>query len=186
MRSIYSLSTLGTMALILYILFDFLRNKSKNLLPRIVFYSFVFYMCVVLQLITGGISIPPSDRLLGARFQVIPFEFVADLVGKLDDYGLGYRFLTALKLYFFNFIMLMPFGVYLAIYFRVKAFKKSVLIILALTLGIEILQAILSESRLLMSSRTTSIDDVILNTAGATIAYVLSKKIPIRALERQA
>jgi len=124
--------------------------------------------------------------LLGARFQFIPFEFVADLVAKLNDYGLGYRFLTALKLYFFNFIMLMPFGVYLAIYFQVKSIKRAVLIILSMTLGIEILQAILSESRLVISSRTTSIDDVILNAAGATIAYVISKKIPIRAIERQA
>lgn len=124
MRSIYSISTLGTMALILYILFDFFKNKTNRLLPRLIFYSFIFYMCNVLQLTTGGIAIPPMDNHVGADFQLIPFYFIADLMDKLSAYGFEYRFFSAFKLYFYNFIMLMPFGVYLTIYFKIKSIKK--------------------------------------------------------------
>lgn len=177
MRSIYSISTLGTMALILYILFDFFKNKTNRLLPRLVFYSFIFYMCNVLQLTTGGIAIPPMDNHVGADFQLIPFYFIADLMDKLSAYGFEYRFFSAFKLYFYNFIMLMPFGVYLTIYFKIKSIKKATLMILSLAFGIEILQAILSANGLLMASRTSNIDDVILNASGAILAYLLTSAL---------
>ncbi|HAE43708.1 MAG TPA: VanZ family protein, partial [Clostridiales bacterium] len=145
MRTIYSVTSLGILLLAIYILFDFFKNNTRNLISRIVFYTFIFYMCVVFQLTSGGISIPPSKGLVGANFQLIPFRFVFDLIDKAIAYGIGYRFITALKLYFFNFLMLMPFGLYLNLYFNVKSLSKAALIILTLVVGIEIFQAIFSE-----------------------------------------
>src|SRR5690625_1205150 len=135
------------MILLLYIIVDLVRNKSRNLVRRVFFYSFIFYMIIVAQFIIGDIAIPPiKDKIIYA--QTVPFYFLWELsemcrVNGLD-FVVDWLFLNFLKLtlFNFNFTMLMPLGVYLVFLFKVKKVKvkkktKAFLIIFLVSFAIE-------------------------------------------------
>jgi glycopeptide antibiotics resistance protein len=65
-----------------------------------------------------------------------------------------------------NFIMLLPLGVYLPLLYKnLKGFLPVTFMALLLSVSIELMQ-------LATNVRVTDIDDVILNTAGASVGYV--------------
>jgi glycopeptide antibiotics resistance protein len=66
-----------------------------------------------------------------------------------------------------NFVMLLPLGIYLPLmYNRIKGFFPVVLISMLVSIAIELMQ-------LATSYRSTDVDDVILNTSGAVVGYIL-------------
>lgn len=66
-----------------------------------------------------------------------------------------------------NFVMLLPLGIYLPLmYKRIKGFFPVVIICMLVSIAIELMQ-------LATSYRSTDIDDVILNTSGAVVGYLL-------------
>ena len=120
MYSIYDVAGIGLLFLILYVLVDFIRNKTKNVIRRLVFYSFNYYLLNVVQVTTGGIIFPPQDNPVPVLIQLIPFYFVADWLSIYRNHGLDWFFWNSVKLSFYNFIMLMPFGIYMSLLFRPK------------------------------------------------------------------
>lgn len=175
MYSIYDVFYFGAIILLLYIIIDFSLNKTRNLLKRMIFYSFAFYMLVVFDLTIGGIVIPPlKDNMLIT--QLVPLFFIKDLFSLYKFSGIDWFFWNSLKLTFFNFIMLMPLGIYLSVLFKVKERVKSILIIFLVSLGIETLQYSLTYWGLIME-RGFNVDDIIVNTLGGFIAFVLCESI---------
>src|SRR5688572_18037265 len=84
-----------------------------------------------------------------------------------------------------NFIMLFPLGIYLPLLFRrlrkLSGFLAVLLISLLASVGIEILQ-------LATNYRSTDVDDIMLNTIGAGIGFIvfqLLKKMIARRSENQ-
>jgi glycopeptide antibiotics resistance protein len=70
-----------------------------------------------------------------------------------------------------NFVMLLPLGIYIPLLFpKLSVFFKVFIICLLVSVSIELMQ-------LITSYRSTDIDDVILNTSGAVIGYVIYKMI---------
>jgi glycopeptide antibiotics resistance protein len=70
-----------------------------------------------------------------------------------------------------NFVMLLPLGIYIPLLFpRLSVFFKVFIVCLLVSVSIELMQ-------LITSYRSTDIDDVILNTSGAVIGYVIYKMI---------
>ncbi len=66
-----------------------------------------------------------------------------------------------------NLIMLLPLGIYLPLmYKKISGFVPVVFVCLCVSVGIELMQ-------LVTNFRVTDIDDVILNTSGAAIGYIL-------------
>lgn len=171
---------LGTILLLGYIIIDFFRKKLENILRRLVFYSFIFYLVIVAQLITGGITIPPEENPL-LRIQLIPFFFVYDLyvVREMGDWF----FWNAVKLSFYNLIMLFPLGFYLGLIFGFKPLKNGFFIMFLFSLGIELLQLLLGFFGL-VSMRGFNIDDIILNSLGGLIGLLsfelVKKYLPVK------
>ncbi|WP_407271168.1 VanZ family protein [Radiobacillus sp. PE A8.2] len=95
-------------------------------------------MLNVVQLTTGGIIIPPQ-RDFSPSMQVVPFYFVEDLFSMYRTNGLDWFFWNSLRLTFFNFIMLMPLGIYLSL-FKLKGRFKAFLVVFLVSLSIEIMQ----------------------------------------------
>src|SRR5690625_5976595 len=140
-----------------------------------IFYSFAFYILVVFDLTIGGIVIPPlKDNMLIT--QLVSLFFIKDLFSLYKFSGLDWFFWNSLKLTFFNFIMLMPLGIYLSILFKVKERGRSLLIILFISLGIETLQYSFTYLGMIME-RGFNVDDIIVNTLGGFIAFVLCESI---------
>jgi len=70
-----------------------------------------------------------------------------------------------------NFVMLLPLGIYIPLVFpKLSGFFKVFIVCLLVSVSIELMQ-------LITSYRSTDIDDVILNTSGAVIGYVIYKII---------
>jgi len=79
-----------------------------------------------------------------------------------------------------NFVMLLPLGIYLPLlYKRLRGFFPVLLVSLFVSIFIEFLQ-------LITRYRSVDIDDVLLNTVGACVGYLLFRLIKaVIAPERQ-
>jgi len=68
-----------------------------------------------------------------------------------------------------NLVMLLPLGIYIPLLFpKLTGFFKVFIICLLVSISIELMQ-------LITSVRSTDIDDVILNTSGAIVGYLVYK-----------
>lgn len=157
--------------MILYVLIDFISNKTKNIISRVIFYSFIFYLLNVVQVTTGGIIFPPQNDSAPVLMQLIPFYFIGDWINIYRNNGFDWFFWNSVKLSFYNLIMLAPFGVYLLLLFKSKRISKSILTVFLVSLTIESSQLILGYLGF-VRSREFDIDDLILNTLGGTIGYL--------------
>ena len=118
---------IGRIFLIIFIVIDFIRYGKRDILRRIIYYSFIYYILNVIQLTTGGIYIPPREDLRIVTCQLIPFHFISDWIQKYNETGFSWFFWRAVKLTLYNFIMLFPLGIYLPILFNVRESKKVTL-----------------------------------------------------------
>lgn len=103
----------------------------------------VFVLCV-----TGIIGTSWNFDLSFYSFNLIPF--------KQED----------LKLIIFNIVLFIPMGMFLSFYFKKRKFVKILIIGFSITLIIEFIQ-------LIFIGRLADIDDVIANTTGCMIGYIL-------------
>ena len=77
-----------------------------------------------------------------------------------------------------NFVMLLPLGIYIPLLFpKLSGFFKVFIVCLLVSVSIELMQ-------LITSYRSTDIDDVILNTSGAVIGYVMYKIIRVISVKK--
>ncbi|WP_307544903.1 VanZ family protein [Paenibacillus sp. V4I5] len=157
--------------MILYVLIDFIRNKTQSIISRVIFYSFIFYLLNVVQVTTGGIIFPPQNDSAPVLMQLIPFYFIGDWINIYRNNGFDWFFWNSVKLSFYNLIMLAPFGVYLLLLFKSKRISKSILTVFLVSLTIESSQLILGYLGF-VRSREFDIDDLILTTLGGTIGYL--------------
>jgi glycopeptide antibiotics resistance protein len=73
-----------------------------------------------------------------------------------------------------NLVMLLPLGIYIPLLFpRLSGFFRVFIICLLVSVAIELMQ-------LITSVRSTDIDDVILNTSGAVVGYIIYKLARLR------
>lgn len=167
-------SILGTLSFLIYIIFDFINQKTTHLIKRIAKYSFFVYLIAVAHLTIGFFNFPLVDRPV--LIQLVPFFFIKAwlLAGESGTWFL----LNSIKLSMYNLIMLTPLGIYLIVLFG-KSIKSSIKIIFFTSLLIESLQLIFCYIGLL-DGRSFDVDDLILNTLGGALgsiigAYILNK-----------
>lgn len=175
MYTIYDVAFIGILIflLLLYIIIDFNRNGTRNLARRIFFYSFIFYLLIVAKLTLRGIVIPLlKDNVPSVQF--VPFYFLKELFLRYRFVGLDWSFWNSLKLTFFNFIMLIPLGFYLSFLIKLESKIKAFLIIFFVSFIIEIVQFSFTYLGLIRP-RTFNVDDLIMNSMGGYIAFLLCK-----------
>lgn len=79
-----------------------------------------------------------------------------------------------------NFVMLLPLGIYLPLlYKRLSGFISVFLVSLLVAISIEVLQ-------LATSFRSVDVDDVLLNTAGAVLGYIIYRILRISFISSHA
>jgi glycopeptide antibiotics resistance protein len=157
-----------------------IRKKQNNFLQVLVQSSFFVYIFAVLQL-TGYFilfkevsshgwwdkmnhRIETHDHVNFTAFKTI------GIYNTFDKQVIG------------NFIMLFPLGIYLPLLLkglrRLSGFFAVLLISFLVSLGIEVLQ-------LATSYRSTDIDDVILNTMGACLGFIIYQLHKLIILKKQ-
>ena len=151
-----------------WILFFTLRRKQEHLIQGIIQSSFFVYVFAVLQL-TGYFILfkeisstgwwNKMERRIDTNDHVnfTPFKTI-NIYDRYDKQVLG------------NLIMLLPLGIYLPLLYRrfrkLSGFFAVLLISFLVSVGIELLQ-------LATNYRSTDVDDVMLNTAGACIGFII-------------
>ncbi len=151
-----------------WIVFVTIRRKQNNFLQTTVQASFFIYVFAVLQL-TGYFILfkeisshdwwdKMNDRIVRHdRVNLVPFKTI-DIYQTFGKQVLG------------NFVMLLPLGIYLPLFYtrlrKTYSFFAVLLICFLVSVGIELLQ-------LATSYRSADIDDVILNTLGGGTGFII-------------
>ena len=164
-----------------YIAWNYHKYGSVLSLRILIVYSFILYMLcayclVILPLPTGE----AAANLSGHQAQLVPFTFLGDIARESDAVLSQPRtwltvfnsnaFLTTL----FNLFLTMPFGMYLRYFFRC-GWKRTLVYSLLLSLFFELTQ--LSGLYFIYpgSYRLFDVDDLIVNTCGSMIGFVLAR-----------
>ncbi|MDI3409898.1 hypothetical protein QKW52_03540 [Bacillus sonorensis] len=74
MFSLVDLTFFGLIGVFLYFLYDVVKNRKRtSLIRKIVFLSFLVYLCAVWHFTIGEINIPPQREFAHIDVQFIPF-----------------------------------------------------------------------------------------------------------------
>lgn len=128
---------------------------------------FFLYMCCLFAVVFLPLPTMEAAANLSYRYQVIPFYFIVSLIKEPCASGvLGVLF---------NILLTIPFGIYLR--YNNHMNKKNILLLgLALTLFIEIAQLTGLFFYFKGSYRLFDMDDLIQNTLGSYLGYLLAVK----------
>ena len=167
---------------VLYVGWNYHKYGSIRSLRVLIVYSFVMYMlCVVCLIVLPLPSAEEAASLSGHTMQLEPFRFiedmrkdVGDLVSIADPSSWGYILNSYAFLYtIFNVFMMIPFGMYMKYYFQFN-FIETVLLSFLLSLLFEISQLTGLFFIYPGSYRIFDVDDLITNTAGGMIGWLLA------------
>ena len=159
---------LGAVFYIIFLPFTVKKGLQKN-----IFYLLVFLYCSFLFFLTIPIVLQPYPETFLLKFkwalsEIIwnPFYSVSSIHSTVD----------LIKLIGGNFCLLMPISVFQVVSNNKYSWKKILLIVLSISIGIESLQFI-GNIVIGYSYRTVELLDLILNVSGAMICFTVFKKV---------
>ena len=173
-----------------YVIWMYRKYGSINFIKTVIIYSFVLYLESCFLLVNLPLPNPGSvHNNYIDMINLIPFKFIGDFIREspLRIFNIS-TYLSAVKhgTFFvpvFNILMLIPFGIYLRYYFKFSL-KKTILFTALLSLFFDLVQ--LSGLFFIYKGpyRLCDIDDIIQNTLGGIIGYliagILCKILPTR------
>ena len=162
-----------------YMILNYRKYGSVNKLRVLIFYSFMLYLMTVYLLVV--LPLPDPSKIHTSYSEMInlyPFAFVVDFFKEGPfDLAQTSTWIQAIKhptfyVPAFNVLMLIPFGMYLRYYFKCS-FKKTILLTALFSLFLELTQ--LSGLYFLYPGpyRLADVDDIIQNTTGGGVGYLL-------------
>lgn len=168
---------------IFFIINQYRRYGSIHKFRVLVIYSFILYLITIYFLVILPLpSIEEVNNPINEMIRLKPFSFVTDILREsslvITDPKTYIKSLTEPCFYvaFFNILMTMPFGMYLRYYYQCSLKKTSAYTFL-LSLFFELTQ--LSGLYFIYKSpyRIFDVDDLLLNTLGGILGYLISRKI---------
>lgn len=165
------------------LLWEYHKKGALTLFKAIIIYSFIFYLITAFFLTL--LPLPSREfvaSLTGPFAQLTPFMFIKDIFDKstleLLNPKTYFGALTqpVLLQVIFNIILTIPFGVYLRYYFKLD-FKKVILFTFLMSLFYEITQITGVYGIYSRPYRLFDVDDLMLNTFGGLIGYLVTPAI---------
>ncbi len=157
----------GVCIMFLVMIIGVYKKEQKTLLQVFIQSSFLVYVFMVLTL-TGYFILFREVAAHGWWHRVLQRMQTKERIN-LQPFLMFKQFRLASTQVIGNLAMLLPLGIYVPLLFpKVSNFFKVFLICLLVSVSIELMQ-------LITSVRSTDIDDVILNTSGAIVGYVIYK-----------
>jgi glycopeptide antibiotics resistance protein len=163
-----------------FLVYYYRKYGSISFLRGIIFYSFCFYLlCTYFLIILPLPRIEEVANYTGKIYNLKPFYFVPDFItsetfdpSNIKTYLLFFKnskYMEAL----FNILLTIPFGIYLRYYFKCNTLK---------TIGLSFLLSLFFELTQLTGLyfiyprpyRLFDINDLINNTLGGTIGYIIA------------
>lgn len=166
-----------------FIIWQYHKHGSISFWQALIIYSFVFYLtCAFFLVILPLPEIDEVAAMTSPRTQLIPFKFVMDFVQhtslKIMDIRTYWSALT--ESYFFvpiyNILLTLPFGIYLRYFCKCKLSQVAIGTLL-LSLFFELTQLTGLYFIYPRGYRLFDVDDLILNTLGGMLGYVIARPI---------
>lgn len=162
-----------------FILHQYHKYGSINKLRVLIIYSFILYLITIYFLVILPLpSIEEVENTTGKTIQLIPFSFISDIVRETQFNILKpstyISTITHPSLYtmLFNIFMTIPLGMYLRYYYKCSL-KKALILTFSLSLFFELTQLTGLYGIYPRPYRLCDVDDLITNTLGGAIGYLL-------------
>lgn len=169
-----------------FLVFQYKSYGYVNRIRVVVVYSLLLFLISAYYLVILPL---PSIKSVGAikrpiigYMQLVPFTFVSDFLKETKvQWAEPITYINIIKeraflQAFFNAMLLMPLGVYCRYYFR-KSLKTTVVITFLLSLFFELTQLTGLYGIYKIPYRLFDVDDLMLNTLGGLIGYLLAPKV---------
>lgn len=163
-----------------FALYQYHKYGSIPWLRVLIFFTFVYYLLTVYFLIILPLPDKNDTSLFGYanHVELIPFNNITEYFSKHAftwDMNSIMAFVKSANFYelAFNVLMIVPFGIYLRYYFKCS-FKKTVILSFLLSLFFELTQLSGLYGYYPAPYRTFDTDDLICNTLGGLIGWVIS------------
>lgn len=161
-----------------YILKQYHKYGSINKLRTLIVYSFILYMMTIYFLVI--LALPDINDVINNKFEynLIPFSFINDITKETSfNIAVPSTYLKALTehciyVVIFNILMTVPFGMYLRYYYKFSL-KKVLILSFFLSLFFELTQLTGLYFIYPKPYRLFDVDDLILNTTGGVLGYLL-------------
>lgn len=172
---LYNIVPFGFLVLLVYIFIDvfldYFRKEIKRNQRRVPLYSFFFYLLCLLQIKVGGITLLPLN----------PADNSSRFIRANDWFGIFDRihfnmYLWTYSAIVYNFLLLLPLGIFLFVLFHFKNRNKAIFIVILCCLGTELLRLLLGAFSL-VPRNLSSVDAIYLlcNMLGGIIGILIVK-----------
>jgi glycopeptide antibiotics resistance protein len=157
----------GVCIMFLVMIIAVYKKRQETLLQGFIQSSFLVYVFMVLTL-TGYFILFREVAAHGWWQRVLHRIHTKERIN-LQPFLMFKQFQIGSYQVIGNLIMLLPLGIYIPLLFpKLSGFFKVFIICLLVSISIELMQ-------LITGVRSTDIDDVILNTSGAVVGYIIYK-----------
>lgn len=164
-----------------YLLLQYHKYGSVPLIRSSIVYTFILYLLTAYFLVI--LPLPSKEEVLMIPTkipQLIPFDFVGDFVETFKKTSGVLSFLKSPIVYItlFNIAITIPFGIYLRYYFK-KKWYTTIIYTFLLSLYFEITQLTGLYGLYPKAYRLFDVDDLIINTLGGLIGYLITPIVTI-------
>ncbi len=166
-----------------FLIHEYRKYGSINILKSIIIYSFILYLLTAYFMII--LPLPSFEEVAnytGPTMQLNPFQFIQDIdqttIFNITDLNSLLNFLNKSTVYtvLFNVLLTIPFGIYLKYLFH-KKWYQVIIISFFLSLFFELTQLTGLYGIYPKPYRLFDVDDLIVNTFGGILGYVISPLI---------
>ena len=163
-----------------FLIYQYRKYGAIPILKSIIFYSFILYLITAFFMVILPLpSMEYVSNLKTAYTQLKPFQFIKDImvtipskITNLEDFLKIFN-ISTIYVVIFNFLLTLPFGVYLRYYFN-KKWYQTILYSLALSLFFELTQLSGLYGIYPRPYRLFDIDDLIINTSGGLFGHIIT------------
>ena len=163
-----------------FLIFQYRKYGAIPIIKSIIFYSFILYLLTSYFMVI--LPLPSMKYVLQLKTdttQLIPFKFVSDilqLIPRKIATVKGFLELLSIPTVYiviFNFLLTMPFGIYLNYYFN-KKWYQTIIITFFLSLFFELTQLSGLYGIYPRPYRLFDVDDLIINTLGGLFGHMIT------------
>ena len=168
-----------------FLVYEYRKFGSIHIIKSVVFFSFILYIITAYFMVI--LPLPKIEDVLkytGNTMQLHPFRFIHDITVttnfKINDLNSLLRFLNKSTVYtvIFNFLLALPFGVYLRYLFDRKWYQSIILSFL-LSLFFELTQLTGLYGIYPRPYRLFDVDDLIINTLGGFFGFLITPLLTV-------
>lgn len=174
-----------------FLIYHYRKYGAIHFLKSIIFYSLILYLITAYFLVILPLpSIAEVSKMTKPIIQLSPFNFINDIknaiqlpINSIQD---TLNIINRPEIYtiIFNLLLVLPFGIYLRYYFRKKCFKTIIYCFLLSTF-FEFTQLSGLYGIYPRPYRLFDVDDLIINTLGGLLGYIITPIFMIVLPSRQ-